>query len=174
MRYLLAGACALALLGLTLRVAPIEPVIEVGLAALLLVVVGLATPWRWPVVGAASLFAINHALVLWGMDAPFDILGACAFGLALLLLLQFAHLSRCMRRASAGAGVIRAQIIRWAGFAVLTFAATVLGMVLAGPLSRVLPAGLAPVLAALAALGVMTALTIAATRPRGGRAAPPA
>jgi hypothetical protein len=54
-------------------VAPIEPVAVIGLVGMLLVIVGMVMPWRWPIISAACLFTTNHALALWAMDAPVSI-----------------------------------------------------------------------------------------------------
>ena len=97
MRQVPVPAFALLLGVLTFRVAPIEPVVVIGLAGMLLVIVGMVMPWRWPIVTAACLFTTNHALALWAMDAPVSIFGAACFGLAQLGLLQAADLRRCTR-----------------------------------------------------------------------------
>jgi len=163
MSWLPVAVLALMLFGMTLRVAPYEAVLEIGLVALLLVATGLATPWRWPMISAACLFLTNHALALWGTDAPVDIVGAAVFGVALLFLLQLSDLGRGMRRASVGAGVTRSLLARLLVFAVMTLIATTAGMAIARPLSAAVPAVLAPLLATAGALGVVTALALAAT-----------
>lgn len=173
MRWIAPLGCALTLLLLTLRRAPIEPLIAIGLVALALVVVGLLMPWRWPIVTAACLFLTGHALALWGMDAPIDIPGGLGFGLALLFLLHAGHTGRAMRGASVGARVVREQIAGWVLFAVVTLLAAMLGMGLAAPLSGLLPAALAPLLAAASAVGVVVALALAATRAGRGRDSAP-
>jgi len=164
MRWIAPLAFALVLLALTLRTAPVEPLIVIGMAALALVVVGLLLPWRWPFVTAACLFLTGHALALWGMDAPVDVPGGLGFGLALLFLLHAAHAGRAMRGASVGARVLREQIVGGVRFAVVALLAAMLGMGLAAPLSGVLPAALAPLLATASALGVVAAVALAATR----------
>ena len=164
MRWMAPVAFALVLFALTLRTALIEPLIVIGMAALALVLVGLLLPWRWPFVTAACLFLTGHALALWGMDAPVDVPGGLGFGLGLLFLLHSAHAGRAMRGASVGAGVLREQIVGWVRFVVVALLATMLGMGLAAPLSGVLPAALAPLLAAASAVGVVTAVVLAATR----------
>ena len=175
MRWILPLAFALALLVLTLRTAPIEPLIAIGLVALALVVVGLLIPWRWPIVTAACLFLSGHALALWGMDAPVDVPGGLAFGLALLFLLHAGHAGRAMRGASVEARVLREQVVGWVRFAVVTLLAAMLGMGLAAPLSGLLPAALAPLLAAAGAVGVVAVLAFAATHAgRRGDSTPPA
>jgi len=164
MRWIAPVAFALVLFALTLRTALIEPLIVIGMAALALVLVGLLLPWRWPFVTAACLFLTGHALALWGMDAPVDVPGGLGFGLGLLFLLHSAHAGRAMRGASVGAGVLREQIAGWVRFAVVALLAAMLAMGLAAPLSGVLPAALAPLLAAASAVGVVTAVVLAATR----------
>src|SRR6185369_11868151 len=102
MRHVPVPAFALLLGALTIRVAPIEPVVVIGLAGMLLVVVGMVMPWRWPIITAAC------------------------FGLAQLGLLQAADLRRCTRAATVGSGVVRVQIARGIAFAALTLASTML------------------------------------------------
>jgi hypothetical protein len=162
MRHVPVSAFTLVLWALTFRVAPIEPVAVIGLAAVLLVIVGMVMPWRWPIISAACLFTTNHALALWAMDAPVSILGASCFGLAQLGLLQAADLRRCTRAATVGSDVVRVQIARGIAFAALTLASTMLGTAIAGPLSAALPVAVAPALAAAGALGVVVALAMAA------------
>ena len=174
MRYLPVAVLALVPFAMTLRVAPYEPVLEIGLAALLLVVTGLVMPWRWPLVSAACLFLTNHALALWGTDAPVDIVSTASFGAVLYFLLQLADFTRGMRRASVGAGVTRALLARVLLFAGLTLAAATVAMAVARPVSVLVPVALAPLLAAAGALGVVTALALAATAAgRRARAARP-
>jgi len=175
MRWIAPLGCALTLLLLTLRRAPIEPLVAIGLVAFTLVVVGLLMPWRWPIVTAACLFLTGHALALWGMDAPSDIPGGLGFGLALLFLLHAGHTGRAMRGARVGVRVLREQIAGWVRFAVVALLAAMLGMGLAAPLSGLLPGALAPLLAAASAVGVVVALALAATRADHGKdSAPPA
>jgi hypothetical protein len=47
------------------------------------------------------------------MDAPVDVAGGLAFGLALLFLLHATHAGRAMRGASVGTRVLREQIVGW-------------------------------------------------------------
>lgn len=164
MRHVPVPAFALALFALTLRVAPIEPVAVIGLAGALLIIVGMVMPWRWPTMTAACIFTANHALALWATDAPVSVLGGAAFGLAQLGLLHSADLGRAVRAASIGSGVVRAQILRGVGLAVLTFTSTMLGAGVARSLSAALPVAVAPMLAAVGALGVVVALAMAATQ----------
>jgi len=164
MRHVPVPLFALALFALTFRVAPIEPMAVIGLAGVLLIVVGMVMPWRWPIISAACIFTTNHALALWATDAPVSVLGAAGFGLAQLGLLQSADLGRCMRAASVGSGVVRAQIVRWIGFAVLTLTSTLFGAGVARSLSATLPVAVAPMLAAVGAVGVVVALALAATQ----------
>ena len=174
MRRLPAPGFALALLALNLRVAPIEPVAVIGLVAVLLAVVGIVMPWRWPIITAACMFIANHAIALWVTAAPVSVLGAAGFGLAQLGLLQSADLGRCVRAATVGEGVLRSQIVRWVGFAALTVASTMLGLAVAGPVGAALPAVAAPMVAAVGALGVVIALAVAAAHAgRRARAVPP-
>ena len=70
MRHVPVPLFALALFALTFRVAPIEPMAVIGLAGVLLIVVGMVMPWRWPIISAACIFTTNHALALWATDAP--------------------------------------------------------------------------------------------------------
>ena len=164
MRHLPVPAFALALLALTFRVAPIEPMAVMGLDGVLLIIVGMVMPRRWPIITAACIFTTNHALALWATDAPVSVLGAAGFGLAQLGLLHSADLGRGMRAARVGSGVVRAQMLRGVGFAVLTLASTILGAGVARSLSAALPVAVAPMLAAVGALGVVVALAMAATQ----------
>src|SRR5262249_51185144 len=155
--------------------ASIEPLIAIGLVALGLVVVGLLVPWRWPLVAAACLFLTGHAFALWGMDAPVDVAGGLGFGLGLRFLPHAGHAGRALPGTRLGARVLREQIVGWARVAVVTLLAAMLGMGLAAPLSGLVPAALAPLLAAASAVGAVAALAVAATRAgRRGDSTPPA
>jgi hypothetical protein len=103
---------------------------------------------------------IDYAGVLWLASAPLSVVRATAFGLSLLLLLQSLELARCTRRSMVDAGVVRSQIVGWAGFAACTLAVAMLVVALAGGLVEAIPFSAAPFVAAVGALGVV--LTLAA------------
>jgi hypothetical protein len=167
-----AVAFAGVLFAVPLLTAPIRPVIVPGLIGLLLATVGIVTLWRWPATAAACMFLTEYAAALWIAGVPASVVGAAAFGLSLLFLLQAVELARCLRHAAArGTGVVRSQLTWWMGFGAATLAATLLVMALAGTLAASVPFAAAPFVTAAGALGVVLALAAAV---RGAtRDAPP-
>jgi len=162
-----AAVFALVMGAIPLGVAPIKPVaIGVGVG-LVLAAVGIAGLWRWPVLAAACLLLTDYTAALWTARAPVNIGGAVTFGLALLLLLQSVELARGLRGTRVETRLVRSQIAAWSGFATATLGVTLLGLALAGGLAAAIPFAAAPFVAALAALGVVLALTaIVSGRPR--------
>jgi hypothetical protein len=158
---------ALVLGGIPLVLAPIKPVaVGVGLG-LVLAVAGIVGFWRAPVLAAACVISIDYTAALWIARAPLNVGVAVAFGLTLLLLLQSVELGRALRRARVDARLIRSQIAAWSGFATATVGVTLLGLALAGGLAASIPFAVAPFVAALAALGVVLALSVIVSgRPR--------
>lgn len=153
-----AAVFALVLFAVPWVTAPVRPVAMAGALGLLLAAVGIGGLWRWPVTAAACVFLITYAGALWLARAPVSVGAAVAFGLALLLLIESHELARALRRASVDARVIRSQLTAWAGFAIATLAATLLGLSLAGSLVASIPFAAAPFIAGAAALGVVLAL----------------
>jgi hypothetical protein len=141
--------------------APVRAVAVVGAIGLLLAAVGLAGFWRWPITAAACVFVSQYATALWMRGAPPGIVGAVAFGLALLFLLQSAERGRCARQATVPAGVVRAQIAQGTSFGALALAATTLVAVLADVVGSIVPFAAAPFVAAAGALGAALVLVAA-------------
>jgi hypothetical protein len=165
---LLAAVTALVLFAIPCRTAPVRPVVVVGAAALLLAAAGIVGLWRWPATAAGCLFLTAYAGALWVARAPVNVMGAVAFGLALLLLLASIELGRGARRATVDVRAARSQLAAWLGFAVTTLACTLIGLAVARGLVASIPFAAAPFVAALAALGVVAALAALLT---GRRAA---
>lgn len=161
---LLAGALAVVLSGVPFLMVPVRAVAVTGGIGVFLVVVGVAARWRWPITAAACVFVTAYTATLWVTDAPVSVLGAAAFGLALLVLLQSAELGRSMHRAAVSAGVVRSQVVRWIGFSAATLAAAMLVTALASAGAASIPSAAAPFLAAAGALGVILAVTAAVIR----------
>jgi hypothetical protein len=156
-------AFALVLYVVPLLVAPIRSATTIGLAGLVLTLVGMVTLWRWPVTAAACLFLTGYATTLWLADAPVSVVAATSVGLALLFLLQSAELARATRGASVGAGVVRSQALRGMAFGAATLVTALLVTTGAGALAGAVPFATAPFLAAAGALGVVLALAAAVT-----------
>jgi hypothetical protein len=135
-----------------------------GVIGLLLAALGIATWWRWPTTVAGCVFVTDYALALVLASASMSVAGAAGFGLALLLLLQSMEIARCTRHATVDAGVMRSQLVGWAGFAAATLGAAGLMMALARGVAAAVPFTAAPFVAAAAALGVVLALAAALTR----------
>jgi hypothetical protein len=173
-----AVASALVPFALPLATAPMRVVAVIGLAGLLLAVVGIAGLWRWPITAAACVFLVEYTAALWMTGAPTRIVSAVTFGVSLLFLFASVELGRSLRRAEVPARVYRAQFLGWTGFAVATIAATMAGVAIAGAAAGSIPFGAAPFVAAVGAAAVILALAAAMThagrsaRPSGRRSAP--
>lgn len=131
----------------------------IGLVGLLLATAGIIAPWRWPVTGAACVFLVEYAVALWMVEASGSIVGAAAFGLAILLLLQSGDLALRARHAIVDAAVLRGQLGRWIALGGGGLAAVMLAVMAAGAIAPLLPPAASPFLAAAGALGIV--LTIA-------------
>jgi hypothetical protein len=161
---LAAATFAVVLFVVPLVTAPIPAVAVIGSLGLLLATVGIVALWRWPVTAAACIFLTDYAAALWIAGASVSVVSAAGFGLALLLLLQSVELARCTRHATVIPGVIRSQIVTWAGFAAATLGTAMLVMALAGAVAAAIPFTAAPLVAAAAAVGVALAGAAALTR----------
>jgi hypothetical protein len=157
-------AFALVLYVVPLLVAPLRPVVMIGLAGLALAGVGVVTLWRWPITAAACVFLTVYAGAVWVVDGPVSVVGAAGVGLALLFLLQSAELARGARAAAVGAGVVRAQALRGTVIGAATLLTALLATSGAGTLASTVPFALAPFVAAAGALGVVLALAAAVRR----------
>ena len=160
-----AAVLTLVLFAIPLAIAPLKPVVVVGVLGLTLAAAGIGGLWPWPVIAAVCVFSTEYAAALVLSRAPLGVGRAVAFGLALTLLLASITLGRGLRRATVNARVIRSQIAVWLGFITATLGATLLGLSVAGGLAASIPFAAAPFLAALAALGVVLALAAIVKRP---------
>jgi hypothetical protein len=161
---LLAVAFAVVLSAAPVMIMPVQAVAVIALVGLLLVTVGVATFWRWPVTAAACVFLADYATALWATGGPVNIAGAAGFGLALLFMLESGDLARRVRRAAVEGAVIRSHLGRWSGFGAATLAAAALAVTLASALATPMPPAIAPLLAAGGALGVITTIAVMITR----------
>ena len=160
-----AAVFALVLFAIPCAIAPLKPVIGIGVIGLALAAAGIGGLWPWPVIAAACVFSTGYAAALVLARPPLGLGGAVAFGLALVLLLASLALARGLRRATVSARVIRSQIAAWLGFVTATLGATLLGLSLAGGLAASVPFAAAPFVAGLAALGMVLALAVIVKRP---------
>jgi hypothetical protein len=167
MTRLAAAGFAVVALVVPLVTARPQALVLVGLIALLLAAVGIAMLWRWLVTAAACLFLVAYAAALWLAAAAPGPFGPAVFGLSILLMLQCVELARATRGATVDAAAVRSQILTWAGFGAGTLAASMLIVTLGAALVTSIPVAVAPLVAAASALGVLLALAVMATRPRG-------
>jgi hypothetical protein len=159
MTYVVAGFAALVLFGLPLLIVMPGAAVLVGGIAALLTVIGLALRRRGPLTVAACMFLANYTVALWVTGVPVDLTSAVGEGLALLLLLQTAELSRASHRATVDHAVVRSQVVGWAVFGAGTLVTAGAVMTVAYVLAGRLPFAFAPVVAAAGALGIVVALT---------------
>jgi hypothetical protein len=114
------------LAGVPFCTAPSWPVLLLGAIAGLFCAAGAFSPWPALVTLGSSLSVIDYAFALVLSAAAVDIVGAAAFGLALVFLLDLTEFVRRFRGAELGAGVWRTQISFWLGRAAVSIAAVVL------------------------------------------------
>jgi len=100
----------------------------------------------------AGLAIIGYTVALWSSAAGVDVIGATAFGLALLLLLDLGDFARRFRGAAVASSVIRAQSVYWAGRATLIFGAVIFLTLVASALAGIVPGAGRAVMAGLGAV----------------------
>lgn len=98
---------------------------------------------------------VGYALALWLASSPLDTLGAIAFSIALVLVLEGTAFARRFHRASVHPSVVRGQARSWIGLAV---ASAVIVTVLDGLASLLVFVAPAPAYAAIAAVGALGAV----------------
>lgn len=168
MTYGLAGAAALAALALLRLATAVPPVLEVGLLALGLAGLAVATGWRWAASASAVVFLVAYAAALRIEDRRLAVEPALAFGLALVLLLGAVDLIARTRGAERHGPVVAAALGRWLALVGGTVAAAFAALAVAGSLAAALPPAVAPLLGAGGALVGVWVLA-ALIRRAGGR-----
>ena len=156
-----AAVCAVFLFVVPAWTAAMPIVTVLGIAALALAAAGMVSPWRWPSVASACLFATDYALALWVTQAPVGVLTPAVTGAALLILLEAGELARTLRPATVGAAVVQSQLAGWLVFGGAAVASASVLTGLARGMAGTIPGAAAPLLAALGALGVVLALAAA-------------
>jgi hypothetical protein len=114
------------LVGLPLWTTPSLAVILVGAIAGLFCFAGVLRLWLPSITIGGSLAVINYALALSLSAGGVDIVGAAAFGVALVFLLDLIAFARSFRGAAIADAVRRTQIAFWVGRAAVTAAAVAL------------------------------------------------
>jgi hypothetical protein len=164
---LLPAAIAVALAAAPLGIFPAPPVAAAALAGLVLVGVAIALGWRWPGTVGAGVFLADYTAALWLTEPRVSIAGAAAFGLGLLYLLESLDLARRVHLAAVDTPIVRSHLGRFTGFGVAVLAAAGLLVAVANALAAPMPAAVAPILAALGALGVVAIAAVFVTRAAG-------
>jgi len=151
---------AIVLFAIPLLVTIPAALVVAGVMALLVAVVGIVTYHPRAVTVAACAFLGIYTAALLVAGAPVDLAGAVGEGLALLLMMQGAELSRSARRATVNETVLRSQAVGWTVFGASTVVAAGLVMLVAQAVAGAIPFAAAPLIAALGALGVVLALVL--------------
>jgi len=81
-----------------------------------------------------------------------DVIGATAFGLAILFLLDLAEFGRRFRGAAVASSVVRAQTVYWAGLATFMFGAVIFLTLIGSALAAIVPGASRAVVAGLGAV----------------------
>ena len=156
-----AGAFALVPFFLSVHTLTLPAIPVVGAIGVILAGAGIVMLWRWAVTAAACVFLVDYTAALWIAAAPASVVKAAAFGSSLLLLFQGVEIARWLREAEVGARVFRAWLATWATWCAGALAATMLVVGLGSAGAAVVPFAVAPLVAALAAVGVVLALVAA-------------
>jgi hypothetical protein len=166
----LAGLLALALFALPLFAAPVQPVMAIGVVALVLAGIGIAVGWPGPVTAAACAFLAEYAAALAISGGPVSPAGPAGFSVALFLLLHVADFARRVGSARVAFSVVRAHARGWVGVCAGASAAGLATLVIAGSAAAAVPLSVSPLLAGLGALGAFAALAAVL---RGATRVPP-
>src|ERR1051326_7053325 len=110
-----AGLQIAAMVAVPLWTSPSAPVYTIELLAVLVCVGGLLRYSLGSLSAGAGLALIGYAIALLASADGVDVIGATAFGLALLLLLDLGDIARRFRGAAVASSVVRAQTVYWAG-----------------------------------------------------------
>lgn len=167
MTRLLGAAAAGALFVLLRLTTAVPPVVAVGLLAVGVAAVAIATTWRWAATSAAVVFLIAYGVALRIERRPLDAGAALAFGLALLLLLGAVDVSAHARGASLHGRVVGATLGRFVALGAGALAVAMLALALATAVATALTSTVAPFLAAAGALAFVWSLA-ALVRRAGG------
>jgi hypothetical protein len=124
MRYSVAIPIAV-LVAVPLWTAPAWPVLFFGAIFGLLCAAGSLGRWLPLVTAGGSLAVMDYALALWLSGGGLNVVGAAAFGLALVLLLDLTEFAGRFRAARLASNPLRAQVAFWLGRAAVALAAVV-------------------------------------------------
>jgi hypothetical protein len=127
------------------------PVVIIGVVAGLFCGIGVLRLWLPSITAGGSLALIDYALAASLAGSGLDIVGAAAFGLALLFLLDLAEFAGRFRGAEITAAVRRTQIAFWLGRAAVATAAVALLTLGAAVLAYLIPVLGRPIVAGLGA-----------------------
>jgi len=130
------------------------PVYGMELLAILFCVCGVIRYSLGALSAGAGLAVIGYTVALWSSATGVDVIGATAFGLALIFLLDLGEFARRFRGAAIASSVVRAQTVYWVGRAalivgvimLLALVASAMAALVPGP-SRAVVTGLGSVLA---------------------------
>jgi hypothetical protein len=150
------------MVGIPLWTAWSLPVVIIGVLAGCFCGIGVLRLWLPSITAGGLLALIDYALATALAAGAVDIMGAAAFGLALLFLIDLTEFARRFRGAEITTGVCRAQIAFWLGQAAVTIAA--IGLLIMG---AVVFAHLIPLLGRPVVAGLGAAIAFAAAM-RGG------
>jgi hypothetical protein len=139
------------LVGLPLWTAPSVPVILVSAIAAVFCIAGGLRLWLPLITIGGSLAVIDYALALSLSAGGVDIVGAAAFGLALVFLLDLTAFARSFRGAEIAAAVKRGRTAFWLGRAAITAPAVALLTLSAATFAYVIPVVGRPIISALGA-----------------------
>ena len=146
-----AGLPIAIMVGVPLWTSASAPVYMIELLAVLVCVGGLLRYSLGALVTGAGLALIRYTIALWS-SADVEVIGATAFGLALLLLLDLGDFVRRFRGAAVASSVVRVQSVYWARRAMLIFAAVIFLMFVASALAAIVPGTGRSVIAGLGAV----------------------
>ena len=156
----LAAVLALVVVSYPLAIAYSTAVVALGLAALLVCVLGILVATH-VLVGGMVLALVEYTLALWISGGPPRPAGAVCLGVVLLLLLETADFARRAHGAAIGPGVVPAQIRSWALFGSLAGMISLLASAAANAASLAVRLPWAPAVAAAGAAVALVGVALA-------------
>jgi hypothetical protein len=157
-----AGLVVPLIAGLPLCIKPISIVGVLATLAGVLCFTGLVQRSLSATLCGCVLAMMDLALALWWAGSSMSVLGAAAFGLALLILLDTVHFAGRFAGAEVDPPAWRAQLSWWIGRGAVSCGAAIVLTLLASVLAPALPSFGLPILAGVGALAALVAAVVAA------------
>jgi hypothetical protein len=141
-------------------------VVVIEALAILLCAIGVQRHSLGPVTMGAVFATMGYAVALWFAADGIDVIGATAFGLALLFLMDLSEFGRRFHGATVAVSVIRGQTAYWIARAALILGAVALITLAGSVLASLVPAQGSAVIAGLGVVIAFAGAVYAGSRTR--------